>query len=191
MSDFVKSEEIIVDDFVLRPIPATMEYAQKVYDIFVADADTFRRWFNGGMYKSVDEVLTNYQNKANNDEGRWKYAMYGIFKNGELLGEIGLSGIDTRNQTAEIGYWLKKSARGLGIIDKLMPVIEKLAFETLNLRKVSIYCDYDNVASRRHAEKNGYVLEGVARARQLWPDGSVHDTASFGKLKSEYDMQKS
>ena len=66
MSDFVKPEEIIVDDFVLRSIPATMEYAQMVYDIFVADADTFRRWFNGGMYKSVDEVLTNYQNKAKN-----------------------------------------------------------------------------------------------------------------------------
>ncbi len=187
MSEFVKPEEIIVDNFVLRPIPATKEYAQMIYDIFVADTETFRHWFHGGMWKSADEVLAYYQNKAKNDEPRWKYAMYGIFKDGELLGEIGLSGIDTRNQTGQIGYWLKKSARGAGIVDKLIPAIEKLGFETLNLRKIDISCDTDNIASRRHAEKNGYVLEGVNRERDLWRDGSIHSTSMFGKLKSEWN----
>ena len=114
--------------------------------------------------------------------------MYGIFRGNELLGEIGLSGIDVKNQTAEIGYWLKPSARGYGLIDKLIPTIEKLGFETLNLRKINIWCDADNIASRRHAEKNNYVLEGIQRERKLWPDGSVHSTAMFGKLKSEYKI---
>ena len=183
---FTKPKEIIVDNFVLRPIPATKEYAQIVYDIFTTDSDTFKHWFEGGMWKSIDEVLEYYQSKEKNDDPRWKYAMYGIFKDNELLGEIGLSGIDIQNQTAEIGYWLKKSARGLGIVDKLIPTIEKLAFETLNLRKVKIFCDTDNIASCRHAEKNGYVPEGVQRERKLWRDGSIHSTSMFGKLKSEY-----
>jgi len=186
MSEFTKPEKIIVDSLVLRPIPATKEYAQMIYDIFVADTETFRYWFHGGMWKSADEVLTYYKNKEKNDDPIWKHAMYGIFKDGELLGEIGLSGIDIRNQTGEIGYWLKKSARGAGIVDKLIPAIEKLGFETLNLRKIDISCDTDNVASRRHAEKNGYTLEGIQRQRCLWPDGSIHDTAMFSKLKSEW-----
>lgn len=184
MSGFIKPEQIIVDDFILHPIPATAEYANMIYDIFTSDIDNFRYWFNGGMWKSVEEVLQYYQNK--NDAAQRKSAMYGIFKNGDLLGEIGLSSIDTQNQIAEIGYWLKKSARGIGLIEKLIPVIEKLAFETLNMRKVSIFCDPSNVASRRHAEKNGYILEGVNRECNLWSDGSIHSNAMFGKLKSEY-----
>lgn len=179
-------ETITVDDLTLKQIPSEQEFAQQIYDIFISDSDTFKHWFEGSMWKSVDEVLKYYQDKENQNDKRWKSAMYGIFKDGELLGEIGLSGIDTKHQTGEIGYWLKKSARGKGFIDKLIPIIEELAFETLNLRKVSIWCDEDNIASRRHAEKNGYVLEGIQRARKLWPDGSIHNTTMFGKLKSEW-----
>lgn len=183
----MKPKEITVDEFVLRPIPATDKYAQMIYDIFMADKETFKHWFHGGMWKSVDEILQYYQKRLQEDnDSRWKSAMYGIFRGGELLGEIGLSGIDTKNQTGEIGYWLKKSARGDGIIDKLIPTIEKLGFETLNLRKINIFCDADNIVSRRHAEKNGYVLEGIQRERDLWPDGSIHSATMFGKLKSEW-----
>ena len=182
----LRNKKIKVGEYILMTVPATMEYAQQIYDIFISDSDTFKHWFEGGMWKSVDEVLKYYQAKENQNDMRWKSAMYGIFKDGELLGEIGLSGIDTKNQTGEIGYWLKKSARSKGIIDKLIPTIEKLAFETLNLRKVNIWCDDDNIASRKHAENNGYVPEGIQRERKLWPDGSIHSTAMFGKLKSEW-----
>lgn len=178
--------QITVGDFILKQIPGTQENAQEIYDIFTTDSNTFKHWFEGGMWQSVNEVLQYYQNKAQNNDSRWQSAMYGIFKNGELLGEIGLSGIDTKHQTGEIGYWLKKSARGMGIIDKLIPVIEQIGFEKLNLRKINIWCDEDNIASRKHAEKQGYVLEGIQRERKLWPDSSVHSTLMFGKLKSEW-----
>jgi RimJ/RimL family protein N-acetyltransferase len=186
MSEFIKPEKIIIGDFVLKQIPGTPKFAKEIYDIFTTDSDTFKHWFDGGMWKSVDEVEKYYYDKSQNNDPRWKYAMYGIFKNNELLGEIGLSGIDTKNQTGEIGYWLKKSARGQGIVDKLIPAIEELGFEKFNLRKINIWCDDDNIASRKHAEKNGYKLEGIQRERKLWPDGSIHSTAMFGKLKSEY-----
>lgn len=179
-------EPIIVDDLTLKQIPGTQEFAQKIYDMFTEDTNTFKHWFEGGMWKSVDEVQKYYQNRAQDSNSRWKYAMYGIFKGDDLLGEIGLSAIDTKHQTGEIGYWLKKSVRGQGLIDKLIPIIEKVGFEKFNLRKLNIWCDDDNIASRRHAEKNGYVLEGIQRDRKLWPDGSVHSTAMFGKLKSEW-----
>ena len=146
---------ITIDDLVLQPIPATQEFAQEIYDIFTSDADSFKYWLGGEICKSVDDILNKYREQLQNSDNRWKYAMYGIFKNGELLGEIGLSGIDTKNQTGEIGYWLKKSARGQGIISKLVPIIERLGFEEFDLRKINIWCDDDNIASRKHAEKQG------------------------------------
>ena len=185
----VNIEPIIVDDLVLKPIPLSQDYAQQIYDAFHEDEASFRFWMEDGIYKTVKEVLSSYRTKYI-DEERWKYAMYGIFKRDELLGEIGLSCIDTKNKTAEIGYWLKKAARGKGIIDRLIPVIEKLAFDTLNLRKIIIWCDAENIASRRHPEKQGYVLEGIQRERKLWPDGTIHSTAMFGKLKNEWKNVK-
>lgn len=185
MADNKKPEQIIVDEYVLKPVPATPEFAKLIYDIHASDRDGFKYIMHGKDYKSADEVLHTLTTSRKDDDS-WHFAWYGIFKGDELLGEIGLSGINVKNQVAEIGYWLKKSARGHGIIDKLLPTIEKVGFESLNLRKLSIYCDADNIGSRRKAEKNGYVLEGVQRERTLWPDGSVHDTAEFGKLKREW-----
>jgi RimJ/RimL family protein N-acetyltransferase len=185
MSKFIKPEKIVVDDLVLKPIPVSQDYAQQIYDAFHEDEPSFRFWMENGIYKTVQEILNAYKTKYT-DEENWEYAMYGIFSGDELLGEIGLSGIDVKNNTAEIGYWLKKSARGKGIIDRLIPVIEKLGFDTFNLRKITIWCDTENIASRKHAEKNGYILEGIQRERKLWSDGSIHSTAMFGKLKTEW-----
>ena len=50
-------EPIIVDDLTLKQIPGNQEFAQQIYDIFISDSDTFKHWFEGGMWKSVDEVL--------------------------------------------------------------------------------------------------------------------------------------
>ena len=186
--DAVKPLEIKVDDFILKQIPATMEYAKQIFDIFHEDSETFKYWMEYGLYNTPEEVLKEYENKYK-DKGFCKYAMYGIFKNNELLGEIGLGCIYTRRQTAELGYWLKKSARGQGVIDKLLPEIEKLAFETYDLHKLTIWCDNDNIASKKHAEKNNYVYEGCLREENTWPDGTHHSTALYGKLKSEWQKK--
>ena len=183
-----KPKTITVDDFVLKPIPVTQKYAKQIFDAFHEDETSFRFWMEDGIYKTVQDVLNSYKTKYQDDK-HWHYAMYGIFQDDDLLGEIGLSGIDIKNKTGEIGYWLRKSARGNGIINKLIPVIEEVGFDTLNLRKISIWCDTENLPSLKHAEKQRYILEGVQRERKLWNDGTVHSTAMFGKLKREWKKQ--
>lgn len=185
MENHQKPSVINVGDLILKPIPATLEYARQIFDAFRSDPNGFKFWREDGAYTSPEEALHHYQTKYI-DDARWQYAMYGIFSGDELLGEIGLSCIDTKLKTAEIGYWLAPSARGRGIIKTLIPVIERLAFETYNMRKIDIWCDADNIASRRNAENAGYVLEGILRERKIWPDGTIHSTAAYGKLKSEW-----
>ena len=183
-----RPKEIKVKKFILKPIPATLRRAKQIFDIFHDDPDGFKYWMEYGLYKNVDEVLTEYKNK-NKDRGFCKYAMYGIFEGDELLGEIGLGCIYVRRQTAEVGFWLKKSARHRGIIDLLLPVIEKLGFETYDLHKLTIWCDNENKPVKKLAKKHGYTREGLLREEKVWPDGSVHSTVLYGKLKSEWLAQ--
>ena len=185
----MKTKEIYIDGFVLKQISATKKNAQQIFDIFNSDIKGFKYWMEYTKpYKDVQEVIDEYKNKYK-PKGFCKYAMYGIFKDNEILGEIGMGCIYTRRKTAEIGFWLKKSARGHGIIDKLLPIIEKLAFTEYDLHKLTIWCDNENKPVKRIAKKHGYVKEGVLREEKTWPDGSVHSTVLYGKLKSEWKMQ--
>ena len=181
-------KEICVGNLMLKQISATKKHAQQIFDIFNSDKDSFKYWMEYGTYKNAEEVLDEYKNKYK-PKGFCKYAMYGIFAQDEILGEIGLGCIYTRRKTAEVGFWLKKSARGKGIIDKLLPIIEDVAFENYDLHKLTIWCDDENIAVKKIAENNGYIYEGLLREEKIWPDGSVHSTALYGKLKSEWESK--
>ena len=185
----MKIKEIHVDELVLKQISATQKNAQQIFDIFNSEDETFKYWLEYTRpYKNVQEVIDEYKNKYKT-KGFCEYAMYGIFKGGEILGEIGMGCIYIRRKTAEIGFWLKKSARGQGIIDKLLPIIENLAFSEYNLHKLTIWCDDQNKSVKKIAKKHGYIYEGLLREEKTWLDGSLHSTVLYGKLKSEWKMQ--
>lgn len=177
---------IRIRGFILRPIAATFDNATTIYEIFSGDMKNLRFWMPHGDYKNPEDVFVNLKYR---EKSTRKY-MYGIYRGTELVGEIGLSDSSPQNKSGYIGYWLKKSARGFGIINKLLPRIEKLAFEELEMHKLNIECDVKNIASRRIAEKNGYTLDGIARDDCMWPDGSFHDECKYSKLKSEFGKGK-
>lgn len=173
---------IKVRGFTLRPIVATFDNATIIYDIFSGDMKNLRFWMPNGDYKNAEDVFMNLKRR----EKSVRQYMYGIYKNKELLGEIGLSDSSPMNKSGYVGYWLKKSARGAGIINKLLPRIEQLAFEDLGMHKLNLECDAKNIASRKIAEKNGYTLDGIMRDACMWPDGTFHDECRYSKLKSEF-----
>ncbi len=175
-------KQIKVRGFVLRPVEATFDNANTIYDIFSHDMKNLRFWMPNGDYKDAEDVFMNLKRNEKNT----RQCMYGIYKNKELIGQIGLSEIAIQNKYGWIGYWLKKSARGMGIINKLLPTIEKIAFEDLGMNKLNLGCDVKNIASRKIAEKNGYTLDGIMRDERMWPDGSFHDECEYSKLKSEW-----
>ncbi len=180
--DELKNKKIKVGDFVLMMIPATIEYAKEIFKIVSQDPKNMIFWMPDGLFKSPEHALVSYYRR--NSDG--KTMMFGIFKDGKLLGEIGFSGVALKYGKVEIGYWLRKSARGHGIINKLLPRIEKMAFEQDWCHKIQLHCDAKNIASKSIAEKNGYILEGIIRQDSKWPNGSLRDKLYFGKLKSEW-----
>ena len=180
--DELKNKKIKVGNFVLMTVPATIEYAKDIFEIMQTDSKSMIFWMPDGLFESPEQTLVSYY-RRNRDT---KTMLFGIFKDGKLLGEIGFTGIAMKSGKVEIGYWLRKSARGQGIINKLLPRIEKMAFEQDWCHKIQLHCDAKNIASKTIAEHNGYTLEGVIRQDSKWPNGSLRDKLYFGKLKSEW-----
>ena len=88
----------------------------------------------------------------------------------ELLGLIGLHGVELVGDpggVAEIGYWTRPEGRGRGLTSRAVVVASRWAFDELGLAVIEWCADTRNPASRRIAEKAGYVVSGVRRLGML------------------------
>ncbi|MFI5839967.1 GNAT family N-acetyltransferase [Catenuloplanes sp. NPDC051500] len=84
---------------------------------------------------------------------------------------------------ADVGYSAAPGARGRGYTTAALRTICAWGFETLDLERIEWLAHVGNDASRRVAEKAGFVAEGVRRAglphrgerRDVWAAGLVPD----------------
>ena len=74
--------------------------------------------------------------------------------NGERLGNIALSHADG---VGVVSYWLAASARGRGAATTALRLLSDWAFECLALDELRLWTHVANTASRRVAERAGYV----------------------------------
>jgi RimJ/RimL family protein N-acetyltransferase len=81
---------------------------------------------------------------------------------GELLGGVGLR--PDGDGVAEIGYWIKREARGRGIAARAVRLISEWGLRERGLARISLITEPENKASQRVAEKAGYRREGLLRA---------------------------
>jgi RimJ/RimL family protein N-acetyltransferase len=107
-----------------------------------------------------------------------------IAVDGELVGAIGLS-LNSLNYRGAIGYWIAAPARGKGICTRALRTLSRWGLDDLELQRLELITDPDNVASQRVAEKVGYRREGVLRAHLRHPDGRIRDSVMFSLLPGE------
>ena len=103
---------------------------------------------------------------------------------GVLAGAIGMS-INSMNHGGRIGYWVVASLRGEGVCTRALRLLSRYALEELDLQRLDLITDPDNVASQRVAEKVGFRREGVLRGHLRHPDGRIRDSVIFSLLPGE------
>ncbi len=123
-------------------------------------ADDVERWF-----ETADQMWTN----------QTAFPMLIRSKvDGLLLGGAGLHDVLLYGKReAELGYWVRKSARSRGVAATAIRAIAAFAFSELKLVRASMRIRLDNLSSRRAAERAGASFEGVTR------HGIVHGDARF------------
>jgi RimJ/RimL family protein N-acetyltransferase len=80
---------------------------------------------------------------------------------------IGASGFNDRSKPEvplfEIGYWIETAFTGLGLATEMVQELTRFAFEEFRASRVQIVTQVGNNASRRVAEKSGFVLEATLK----------------------------
>jgi len=109
----------------------------------------------------------------------------GIWLHGELAGIASLHGVVWTDRKASLGYWLGEPFQGKGLVTRTCASLINHAFGELDLNRLEIQCDRENVRSRKVAERLGFSLEGILR-QAWWSQGRFVDEAVYGLLKSEW-----
>jgi RimJ/RimL family protein N-acetyltransferase len=95
-----------------------------------------------------------------------------------FLGGCGLNAIDREHRRANLGYWVRASEAGRGVIPAATRLLAGWAFAHTDLNRLEIVVATENIRSLRVAEKAGAVREGVLWSRLL-VHGVVHDAVVF------------
>jgi ribosomal-protein-alanine N-acetyltransferase len=106
---------------------------------------------------------------------------FAVWKGPDLIGQISLGGvIYGAMRGGHIGYWIDRNFANRGYTTMAVEMLTEYAFRELKLHRIEINLRPENVASRKVAEKAGYVLEGE-RPRYLHIDGDWRDLIVFVK----------
>jgi RimJ/RimL family protein N-acetyltransferase len=92
--------------------------------------------------------------------------------------------IDREAQTMELGYLVAPEARGRGVATEALRLLTEWAFSSLDAMRIELLIAVDNPASKRVAERCGYVREGVMRSLYVKP-GVRGDTELWSRLASD------
>ncbi len=104
---------------------------------------------------------------------------------GDVIGSIDMR--INRLLTGHVGYWVAAEARGRGVAPDALRALSRWAIEELEVGRVELVTDPENVASQRVAEKAGFQREGTLRSILLDRDGSRRDGVMFSLLPDELD----
>jgi RimJ/RimL family protein N-acetyltransferase len=152
--------------------PKEMERQAGVY---IAGADEADRWL---------------QDRASGREQGTEYAWAVVEGDGgtgrRVLGNVMLSAIDRRHDTAWISYWTVEAARGRGVASEALRMMSSWAIDDLGLFRLELGHRTNNVASCRVATAAGYPVEGLERGKLLY-DGERFDVETHARLATDPD----
>lgn len=101
-----------------------------------------------------------------------------------LLGAITLASLERAHARAMVSFWVAPDARGQGVAAQALRMLAGCAFRSLQLARLELFIEPDNVASQRVAERCGFVREGLLRSRWV-SKGRRRDSVVFGLLAGE------
>ena len=102
-----------------------------------------------------------------------------------LLGIVVVHHVEAPHGRAEIGFWLAREARGVGLGRRAVTLLVDCLFDHPWLRRLELTTTPDNAGALALAESLGFTREGVLRRRTV-ERGRAVDIVWFGLLREEW-----
>lgn len=96
-----------------------------------------------------------------------------------FIGATGFHNFDWQIPLTEIGYWIRTSHAGQGLMTEAIAAITQYAFLELKMQRISITCDSENIPSRKIPERLGYTLESTMKSNRRNINRDLCDTLVF------------
>lgn len=156
---------------------------EDAYDLMRICNETDRTYLSNRLpYPYTEENASWWLNMVSENEGK-----RGIFRSvrvdGEIVGNITVEQKeDVFVKDAELGYLLLPRMWSRGIMSEAVRRICEIAFEELDIVRITGQVYEPNAASRRILEKNGFELEGVLK-KAVFKEGKIWNLCVYGKTK--------
>ena len=161
-------------------------FTAPLFELIKRNHSYFKRYFPITLSKTKDLSSTESYVKELLDKVEKKTMFpFGIFADDLLIGMIYVKNIDWNILKCELGYYIDKEYSGKGISGKMVKQIEPFIFDELKLEKIFLRIAPDNLASKKIALKNAYLLEGTLRNEFRIETGELIDVEYYGKLAKE------
>jgi ribosomal-protein-serine acetyltransferase len=163
------------------------EDAQDLFEAVGESREQIRPWMLwADMHQTIEESrdwiirrMAAWILREGLDMGVWEHA------SGRFAGGIGLMVHDWDAGSFEIGYWLRTSATGKGLMTEVTQILTDYAFEHLQANRVQIRCDERNVKSAAIPRRLGFVQEARLRNERLSTAGELQNTLVFGMIAED------
>lgn len=168
----------------VRLVPLARDHEAALCDA-VRDGELWRLWYTAvpspeGMTKEIERRL-DLQSKAS-------MLPFTVFTaDGRVAGMTTYMNVDNVHRRVEIGStWYAKSVQRSPLNTEAKRLLLAHAFDTLGCIAVELRTHRLNTQSRRAIERLGAQLDGILRAHQRSPDGSLRDTAVYSITAAEW-----
>lgn len=105
---------------------------------------------------------------------------------GMFVGSFGLTRTLWNAASTEVGYWVGPWARGCGLASEAVAAIARWTLKEQRFQRLTLKAAPGNHASRRVAERNGFVYEGIERNAMPLHRGRT-DLALYSLIPSDLD----
>jgi RimJ/RimL family protein N-acetyltransferase len=173
----------------VRVEPLAAEHEAGLIDA-VKDGELWRLWYTfiPKPEKMAAEIARRLDLQA-----KGSMTPFTVFDaDGRIAGMTTYMNVDAANKRVEIGStWYARRVQRGPLNTECKRLLLAHAFDTLKCIAVEFRTHRFNMQSRRAIERLGAQLDGMLRAHQVSPDGTLRDTAVYSIVAAEWPTVRS
>jgi len=157
--------------------------AKVFFELIEKNRAHLHRWLDSmPSFATLEETITYFESCDHAFAAEPHLIPIGIYVEDTCVGWMELHSINARHRRASIGYWIDADYAGQRIVSRCVAALVDFAFSQLNLHRLEIHCSEQNHASRKIAQKLGFLEEANRTDRIITTGGSFENEMLYALI---------